>query len=404
MFAIYTVKRSDGFGLVVTFLVTLLCFNSAASGQGGPDPANLERWLETLPVWRSSQLGFDYQLAHYVHFQCGAIVARVSSPPIPGSPASIIRSNETGELITLEPGDLVIAMDDMVFFSRADFDDHKGETTIYFRDSRTGRLGVGKTMLPAEVTPSQLVKGDSRLEPKVIVPWSSNDRSPFAANQAELRGLLLQSIQDGEVKLGIPKVRDANGTFARSWFPSHTFSGPAHPTVYEQALVESLRFDLGDPVLNQTLAAALPNVERLIDRQLALLKQNQAEQLGKERLDQQIEFQYLYAVFAAAAARGQSIPPFTPLAVPAPAPAAYFVRLLSQRNASEILYMPRLNWWIITRSQHRQPQAPEWSTCKTGEEIGMMGYYAYIAKYADGSADPPREDLHITQKGDWKLP
>jgi hypothetical protein len=389
-------------GLVLALAVVP---SSAVPAQVEHPPQKVQQWLDRLPVWHSTQLGFDYQFDRYVQFRHGAMAARVASPPEPGSAAARIRRNDTGELITLEQGDLVVAMDETAFFGQADLDEHTGETSIYFRDGRTGRFIAGKAVLPPNVTPSRKIRGEVTFEPKITVSRSKGrDRAPFPRTQAELKGFLSQSIQDGEVRLGTPRLVQPDGSLTRAWLAFTQFSGLAHETIRDQAFVESLRVDLGHPVLNQTMAAALSNVERVIDRKLTLFNQDQVGQIGKERLDQQIEFQYLYAVFAAASARGQPLPPFTPLAVPAAAAPTFFVRLLSDRNATAILYMPRLNWRIITQSQRRQPDALEWSTCKPGEDVGMIGFYAYIARYADGTADPPREDLHITRQGEWRLP
>jgi hypothetical protein len=66
--------------------------------------------------------------------------------------------------------------------------------------------------------------------------------------------------------------------------------------------------------------------------------------------------------------------------------------------------MPRLNWWIITRSQRRQPEEREWSTCQIGEPVGMTGFYAYVTGYPDGSKDAPRADLRVTREGPIALP
>lgn len=306
----------------------------------------------------------------------------------------------------LEPGDLILAMDEMAFYNRADFDGHVRESTIYFRDSRTGFLQSGRTVLPATVTASTFLRGDrSESEDKIYQePIKQSDRTPFASSQPELRGLLLQAIQDGEIKLNPPKMRDAKGSMSRYWFFEPLFSGRAHETVDDQALVESLRTDIPDSLLHQYLPSVLTNVERLIDRKLGYLNQGEPEKILKDHIDQKIEFQYMWAVFTTATARGESLPPFAPLHMVGPAAAPFVVRLLSERNATAIQYMPRLNWWIITKSQRREPKDLEWSTCKPGEKVGMSGFYAYVAQYADGSADPPRDDLHITENGDLTLP
>ena len=110
--------------------------SSSVQAQVELPPEAVQQWLDRLPVWHSTQLGFDYQLDRYVQFRQGAMAARVASPPLPGSAATRIRRNDTGELITLEQGDLVVAMDEMAFFSRTDLDEHTGETSIYFRMSR----------------------------------------------------------------------------------------------------------------------------------------------------------------------------------------------------------------------------------------------------------------------------
>src|SRR5512135_2220866 len=105
----------------------------------GPDDERwLNQWLNQLPVWHSSQLGIDYQLAHYVQFYKRALAARVAATTEPGAPATRIRRSDTGEFVMLEPGDLILAMDEMAFYNRDDFDGHVRESTIYFRDSRTG--------------------------------------------------------------------------------------------------------------------------------------------------------------------------------------------------------------------------------------------------------------------------
>src|SRR5208337_2508215 len=127
---------------------------------GQPGGPYVEQWLNQLPVWHSSQLGVDYQLAHYVNFYKGAIAARVAATPEPGAPAARIRRSDTGEFVMLEPGDLILAMDEMAFYNLADFDGHVGESTIYFRDSRTGFLQSGRTVLPATVTASTFLRGD----------------------------------------------------------------------------------------------------------------------------------------------------------------------------------------------------------------------------------------------------
>jgi hypothetical protein len=200
-------------------------------------------------------------------------------------------------------------------------------------------------------------------------------------------------------------MRYADGSISRDWSRFGAFS--AHETVRDQALVESLRTTKTnqDPLLRQYLPSALTNVERLIDRKLGYLNQGQPEEILKNQINQKIEFQYMWAVFTTATARGKSLPPFAPFPATAPAMMAPLpVRLLSLRNAIAIQYMPRLNWWIITKSQHREPKDLEWSTCKLGEKVQMSGFYAYVAQYADGSADPPRDDLHITGAGDVTLP
>lgn len=381
---------------------------------GQPRGPDVERWLNQLPVWHSSQLGIDYQLAVYMQFyKKRALAARVAATTEPGAPATRIRRSDTGEFIMLEPGDLILAMDEIAFYNPADFDGHVRESTIYFRDSRTGFLQSGRTVLPATITASTFVRGDRSGFENEVYQAPINKAAPFARSQPELRGLLLQAVQDGEIELHPPEMRDAEGSTSRVWFPVGLLSvigfGPlsssVHETVCDQALVESLRTNTRDPLLHQYLPSVLTNVERLIDRKLGYLNQGQPEKILKDQIDQKIEFQFMWAVFTTATARGESLPPFTPMPPPAAAaPPPFVVRLLSQRNAAAIQYMPRLNWWIITRSQRREPNDLEWSTCKPNEEVYMGGFYAYVAQYADGSADPPRNDLHITRDGVWTLP
>ena len=104
-------------------------------------------------------------------------------------------------------------------------------------------------------------------------------------------------------------MRDAKGSMSRYWFFEPLFSGRAHETVDDQALVESLRTDIPDSLLHQYLPSVLTNVERLIDRKLGYLNQGEPEKILKDHIDQKIEFQYMWAVFTTATARGESLPP-----------------------------------------------------------------------------------------------
>ena len=90
---------------------------------------------------------------------------------------------------------------------------------------------------------------------------------------------------------------------SRYWF-FRAPQGAAHETVDDQALVESLRTDIPDSLLHQYLPSVLTNVERLIDRKLGYLNQGQPEKILKDHIDQKIEFQYMWAVFTTATARG----------------------------------------------------------------------------------------------------
>jgi hypothetical protein len=353
------------------------------------------------------QLGVDYQLRPYVDFGHPTVAALVTSAPDAGSAAGQIRLTSTGQVLALEPGDLIIAMDEMVFFNRDDLDGHTGQTNLYFRDSRSGLFQVAATTLPDAVTPSKLASGDARRgELNMNPPRLLGGRftAPFARNQPELRGLLLQSIRDGEVRLTPPQLRDRDGTMATSWSTGAEFTiGMVHETASQQALVEALRSRPHDPDLLRYLTPSLANVERLIDRKLGLLNQGQTDQPRTERIDQQITFQYLWAVYATAAARGVPVP----LEAKPPSPSAgapFAVQLTSQRGATSVQYMPRLNWWIITRSQNRQPEEREWSTCNVGDTVRLTGYYAYITRYADGSSDAARTDLHVARDGTFSLP
>ena len=109
------------------------------------------------------------------------------SPPrlSPGLLPPGIRRSDTGEFVMLKPGDLILAMDEMAFYNRADSDGHVRESTIYFRDSRTGFLQSGRTVLPATVTASTFLRGDrSESEDKIYQePIKQSDRTPFASSR-----------------------------------------------------------------------------------------------------------------------------------------------------------------------------------------------------------------------------
>jgi hypothetical protein len=389
--------------------MTTVALTQRSAGQDVRPEVRMDEWLRSMPVWHSAQLGIDYQLGEYMLLNRICLAARVAAPPAPGSPVSRIRRSDNGQLVTLEEGDLVLAMDEMAFFSRADFDSHVRETRLYYRDRLTGFFQAGTITLPATVEPSRPVRGDRPGDPLespdgLGLP-DPYEQYPFARSQAELRSLLGESIRDGEVTLYPPRVPQENRAIGNCTLGGGHFIGPVHATVRDQAVVESFRGYVRDPVLRQYSSSALVNVERLIDRKLRFLNQGQREQIRKQSIEQQIDFQYLWAFCASATARQLQLPDFVgALPRTAPAPQQFFVRLLSRRNAITFFYMPRLNWWIITRSQRRLPKDGEWSSCQTGEEIPMSGFYVYTARYADGSVDSPRTDLHITRPGTWTLP
>jgi hypothetical protein len=371
------------------------------------------QWLQERPIWRSTQLGVDVHFIPYSFVSDGYSAARVAGAPAADSPASRVRFEDDGQIRALEPADLILAMDELVFYNLADFDGHFEESTIYIRDGRTGRFRKGSVSLPARTTPSSVVS-----RPQAFVPRQFSDREtqrktaeklPFARSQLELRALLLQSIEDGEVLLTPPAKWEHSKSIQYSRGGCY-FKDEVHSTVRDQAAAESFRKFVVDPGWQEYLRPAVTNVEELIERKLEFLNLDQGDEISKQRLDQQIDFQYLCAVATAVSAEGQSIPDVEP---PSNADSdssaktasyAFGVRFLSKRNAVSLLYMPRLNWWIITRSQRRQPKDQEWLTCKLGEYVNMTGFYAYRARYADGTLDSAREDLHITQPGDWTLP
>lgn len=81
-------------------------------------------------------LGVDYQPVHY---HDGTFGARLTRPPLAGSPAAAFG---------LEPGDIILELDGQRFRDPADLLAHRGETTIQLINVRNGHVQDGHFILP----------------------------------------------------------------------------------------------------------------------------------------------------------------------------------------------------------------------------------------------------------------
>ena len=84
----------------------------------------------------SSKLGIYYQFPYY---QGNIHGVRLTRYPVPQSPASLLQ---------LEPGDMIISMDGLPFYTPNDVDSHYGQTSMIFINIRTNMPQSGNVYLP----------------------------------------------------------------------------------------------------------------------------------------------------------------------------------------------------------------------------------------------------------------
>lgn len=115
----------------------------------------------TEGVYRAEKLGVEYQFVSYR----GHLAAKILRILSPTAPVLRIRTDSGDQ--QLEPGDLIVSLDDQVFDSPRDVDNHVDVTTIDVIDVRTNRPVRGVMRLPSAV--AQGPAGESRMVRALLV-------------------------------------------------------------------------------------------------------------------------------------------------------------------------------------------------------------------------------------------
>lgn len=140
----------------------------------------------TEGVYRSERLGIEYQLVeHRGHF--AAKIVKVVSTTAP-----VLWVRMASGLQQLEPGDLIVSLDDQVLDSSRDVDNHVDETTVDVVDSRTGQSLRGVMKLP----PAVAVQGGSAAESRTVRALLVIDKASNLAGLDEDRQHVESILQD----------------------------------------------------------------------------------------------------------------------------------------------------------------------------------------------------------------
>ena len=123
---------------------------STSRGQAGPQ--------ELAPVpgtYRTDRLGLEYRLLPYR----GHYGARLMRAPAAGSPFLKLRRPD-GSATYLEPGDMIVTLDDQIIDGPADIENHVVRTKVDFVNFRTRRPEVVWAMFPNDARPGPAPRPD----------------------------------------------------------------------------------------------------------------------------------------------------------------------------------------------------------------------------------------------------
>ena len=127
---------------IATGVVMLVAAWAPVVASQGPAPQR------PIPgTFRSDRLGLEYRLHPYR----GHYGARLTRPPEPGSPLLAIR-RPNGDQTYLEPGDMIVTLDDQIIDGPDDVENHILQTKITFVNVRTGLPERATAMFPNVAT------------------------------------------------------------------------------------------------------------------------------------------------------------------------------------------------------------------------------------------------------------
>jgi hypothetical protein len=143
----HVARAEAGRKAVRTFLLAVLLMTIPVGLSFGQPAPQLPRDQEPGPqaaVYRSDRLGIEYQLKPYR----GHSGVKLTRSPAAGSPFLRVQ-RPSGEVIYLEPGDLIVRLDDQVIDGPSDLEAHIRETRVEIVNVRNGLVERLTATFPA---------------------------------------------------------------------------------------------------------------------------------------------------------------------------------------------------------------------------------------------------------------
>ena len=215
-------SRVGSFWQMAPLVVPLMMAWASAAPAQGPTVAAPIRG-----TYRSDRLGLEYRLHPYR----GHYGARLTRPPAPGSPLLKLRRPD-GSPTYLEPGDMIVGLDDQILDGPDDVEGHVLRTKISFVNVRTGLLERASAMFPDGAAPavrsapapappvesapapptvvrSAIRQGESRRVKAILVIDTATKIDALLGNLAIVRAMLAPLVAEGRCDVTVLQGQDA---------------------------------------------------------------------------------------------------------------------------------------------------------------------------------------------------
>jgi hypothetical protein len=319
------------------------------------------RSQEKAKEYKAAALGVTYQLVPYGQ----AFGAKLTRAPEPNSPAA---------KLMLEPGDMLISLDNLPIRGPQDVTNHIDQTTIVFINIQTNQPQTAVVTLPAQVIADGPVTGNA----------------PATTAQQTLRRVASTMVRGREIKYAPMKIVEKGNTLF--WeLPNPDFETEVSSAEYQQFLVEIIRANRSSPTQRAFWEPYLQRIESEIaesiksesvkpdDKQNDLARM--AEQDGPIDRIHEIYVEAMKANAAIAGKISKEIPP----SVAAP---IFQVKLITPNNQGKVYLMPRTRFRIRELSLNKMPALSEFDQHEPGIEIGLSGRYVYKIIFENGAELP----------------
>ena len=245
--------NAPGLRAATLVLTLLMAWSSVAPAQApAPQPAI----AAPIPgTYRSDRLGLEYRLHPYR----GHYGARLTRSPAPGSPLLKLRRPD-GSPTYLEPGDMIVTLDDQVIGGPDDVENHVLGTKVTFVNVRTGLTERATAMFPNDAAPAPppvpdaepptvvrpaIGPGESRRVKAVLVVDTATKIDALLGNLAVVRGLLAPLVAEGRCDVTVLQGDDATAgrlveALRRSATPRPTRSSSTTPATAPPTLARAM--------------------------------------------------------------------------------------------------------------------------------------------------------------------